>query len=153
MSASVAILGLDELTGRVKTWPVEIDRAVHEQVLVETRPLVSHMKGRAGAVGGSARLAARGLRIASTQDGVSVVADGSDVLMGAEFGSKVRKKVAYVTRSRKGRGYIAKRRTKLQFKPFLGTRGYWFWPTVRTDLKGINARVGAIITGVARGER
>jgi len=36
----------------------------------------------------------------------------------------------------------------MQFAPFLGTRGYWFWPTARTDLKGINARIGKILSSV-----
>jgi len=70
------------------------------------------------------------------------------VLKGAEFGGRRRKKKAVVTRSRSGRGYIMRRRTTMQFAPFLGTRGYWFWPTARTDLKGINARIGKILSSV-----
>jgi len=34
-----------------------------------------------------------------------------------------------------------RRRTTKQFHPHLGRRGYWFWPAVRKDLKGINRRV------------
>lgn len=149
--ASVRILGLDALTGRMREWPRAIDAAVHDQVVIEVAPLVSHMTSRAGAVGGVSVKAARGLRIVSTQRGMSVVAARSLVLMGGEYGSKVRRKKPYVTRSRKGRGYLVRRRTKNQFKPFLGRRGYWFWPTVRTDLKGINRRVGQIVAGVVNG--
>jgi hypothetical protein len=91
--------------------------------------------------------------MASTPDGMSIVAGGtggtaSVVLKGAEFGGRRRKKKAVVTRSRSGRGYIMRRRTTMQFAPFLGTRGYWFWPTARTDLKGINARIGKILSSV-----
>lgn len=143
MPASIQILGLDPLTRRVKTWPQTITRELRAQVLVEVRPLVTDMRGLAHSVGGSAVHAARHLRIVSTQDGMSVAAGGDPVIFGAEFGSKRnrRQRRRYIGRSRAGRGYIVKRRTTMQFKPHLGRRGYWFWPTVRTDLKGINKRV------------
>jgi hypothetical protein len=146
MPAYCAILGIDPLTNRIRTWPKKIDDAVHERVMVEARPLVSHMKQRAAAVGGSATIAGRTVALVSTKDGIAVSAGGTPVTFGAEFGSKHgRSKRAYVTRSRKGTPYVVRRRTKNQFHPFLGNRGYWFWPTVRTDLKGINRRVGAIL--------
>jgi hypothetical protein len=98
-------------------------------------------------VGGSATIASRALRIVSTGGGVAVTAGSTPVTMGAEFGSfgKRSKKRAYVTRSRKGNAYVVRRRTKVQFRPHLGRRGYWFWPAVRKDLKGINRRVGELI--------
>jgi hypothetical protein len=146
MPASISILGIDPLTNRVRTWPKAISDAVLQQVLVEARPLVSHMRSRAASVGGSARIAGRTVALVASRDGVSVTAGGTPVLFGAEFGSKRGgRRRAYVTRSRKGTPYVVRRRTKLQFPPFLGSRGYWFWPTVRTDLKGINRRVGAIL--------
>jgi len=142
----VSIVGLDALTNRVKTWPVAINQAIHEQVLVETQPLIGHMHALAGAVGGSATHAARGLRISSTTKGVSVVASGSATLHGAEFGAnRPGPYITYATTSRAGRAYAVRRRTKGQFRPWLGRTGYWFWPTVRTDLKGINQRVGQIL--------
>jgi hypothetical protein len=140
MPATIEILGLDPLTNRVKTWPREIDNAVHAQILVEVRPLMSTMRGLASGVG-VARHAARNLRVASTTDGVAVAAGGDPTIFGAEFGSHRKRRKAYATRSRKGNGYLVRRRTTMQFKPHLGKRGYWFWPAVRTDLAGINRRV------------
>lgn len=151
--AFCTIIGIDALTGRVKTWPQQIDSAVQKRIVVEVQPLVSHMKAKASAVGGSARMAGRTVRLLSTKDGLGVAAGGTKVLMGAEYGAYLKSKgrasgggkKSYVTKSRKGTPYIVRRRTKNQFKPHLGNRGYWFWPTVRTDLKGINARVARII--------
>ena len=140
MSATVQVLGIDPLTKRVKTWPQQIDHALHDQILVEVRPLLSTMRGLAH--GGVAAHAARHLRIASTADGISVAASGDPTIFGAEFGSKRKRRRSYVTRSRAGRGYVVpRRRTTMQFAPHLGKRGYWFWPAVRTDLRGINRRV------------
>jgi hypothetical protein len=148
MSATIEILGLDPLTNRVKTWPRAIDNAVHEQILVEARPLTSTMHGLASGVGGVARHAARNLRVVSTTDGVSVTASGDPTIFGAEFGSHRKRRKAYVNRSRRGDGYIVRRRTTMQFKPHLGRRGYWFWPAVRTDLAGINRRVLELLSDV-----
>lgn len=146
MSATVQVLGLDPLTRRVKTWPQRIDSAVHEQVLVEVRPLVSTMRGLAAGAGGVAARAARRTHTVSTADGVSVVAAGEPFMFGAEFGSKRKRRRSYVTRSRAGRGYVVpRRRTTMQFRPHLGRRGYWFWPAVRTDLRGINRRVAELL--------
>jgi hypothetical protein len=72
--------------------------------------------------------------------------------MGAEYGGGKRPKRAYVNRSRSGRPYVVRRRTTKQFHPYLGTRGYWFWPTVRLDLKGIRKRIKtAVVQAVTRG--
>jgi len=143
MPATIEILGIDPLTRRVQTWPRVIDSALRDQILVEARPLIDSMRSLAGAVGGVAVHASRRLEIVSTADGISVTAGGDPTIFGAEFGSKraTRRRTAYVNRSRAGRPYIVRRRTTKQFHPHLGRRGYWFWPAVRKDLKGINRRV------------
>lgn len=148
MPATIEILGIDPLTNRVKTWPREISNAVHEQILIETRPLMSTMRGLASSIGGVQRSASRHLHIVSTADGVSVTAEGLPYIHGAEFGSHRKRRLDYVTRSRKGNGYLVRRRTTRQFKPHLGKRGYWFWPAVRTDLAGINRRVFKLLSDV-----
>lgn len=152
MTATVKLEGMDVLQSKVKDWPTEVAEAVHQQIMKEVQPLLAHMKGRAFAIGGSARPVARTARLVSTQDGMSVVVGGSGLARlltsGAEYGGRKRPKRAYVTRSRKGRGYIVRRRTTQQFKPHLGSRGYWFWPTARKDLKGINKRVAAVLAKV-----
>lgn len=157
MSATdVRILGLDPLRRRVQEWPQDISNAVSQEITAEVTPLMDHMRDHAMAIGGASRIAARSLRIATTQTGMSVTAGGnadlaSTVLAGAEYGGRKRPKRAYVTRSPRGRGYVVRRRTTQQFKPHLGSRGYWFWPTARTDLRGINDRVADIIAKVVSG--
>lgn len=151
MSGNVQVLGLDDLRQRMFHWPAELDRAVRDRVTVEVQPLVGAMRSLAGAVGGSAPLAARSVRVQSTSAGMAVVATATAVLYGAEFGSDRKRRRSYVNRSRKGTAYVVTRRTTKQFKPHLGRRGYWFWPTVRSDLKGINARVGKAINEVVSG--
>jgi hypothetical protein len=155
MSAHVEITGMDELTRRVHAWPQQIDAALAHEIEREVRPMVAHMRSRAGAVGGPARIASRSLGIAPTSNGMSVKAGSGGlaglVLAGSEYGGRKRPKRSYATRSRSGNAYLVRRRTTRQFRYHLGNRGYWFWPTARADLKGINARVGAILARVVNG--
>jgi len=154
MPVSIDVNGLDALQARVKAWPERIDAELAKQVEAEVRPMVSHMSGKASAIGGAAMVAARSLGISATANGMTVSAGDSGLsgllLHGGEFGGRKRPKVSYATRSRSGTAYFVFRRTTQQFKPHLGNRGYWFWPTVRADLKGVNGRVGALLTKVVR---
>lgn len=150
MTATVTIVGADAFQRRMRDWPEQLDRAAALQVTDEIRPLMASMRDRAFAYGGSARPAARTLRIATNPQGLSIVAGGGSsvgtiVLAGAEYGGRKRPKRGYATRSRTGTAYLVRRRTTQQFRPHLGSRGYWFWPTARTDLRGINERVGVAI--------
>ena len=150
---NVKVEGLDAIAARAARWPAEVDQAVQKAIRDEVTPMLGHMTSRAGAVSRPAAMAARTARMSSTAGGMAIMAGGtgnlgSVLLKGSEFGGRRRPKKAVVMRSPKGKGYIARRRTTQQFKPFLGTRGYWFWPTARKDLKGVNARVGEIIREV-----
>jgi len=149
-TAPVVIEGLEPLRQSVSRWPEQVALAVGQEIVAEVTPLMDHMRDQAMAIGGSARIAARTLRLATTQAGMSVVAGrgadlGSIVLAGSEYGGRKRPKRAYIGRSPKGKPYVMRRRATRQFNPHLGSRGYWFWPTARTDLRGINKRVGEII--------
>jgi hypothetical protein len=153
VSANVKVDGLAQLSQRVARWPAEVDAAIAKAIVDEIRPMISHMTSRASAVSRVAGMAASTARIVSTPKGLAIMVGGtgglaSTVLKGAEFGGRRRKKKAVVMRSPRGRGYIARRRTTMQFAPFLGNRGYWFWPTARTDLRGVNARVGKVLSSV-----
>lgn len=157
MSNSIEILGLDPLTRRVQLWPREIDDAVADEIREIVTPMAAHMKGRASGIGGVCRVVGPTVAVSTTSTGMAVSVGLSGLAAalskGAEYGGRRRGKRSYVTRSRKGTAYVIRRRTTQQFKPFLGTRGYFFWPVARTDLKGINARVGALVSEVANGER
>lgn len=155
MSASIEILGLDPLTNRVKLWPKQIDDAVAAEIRDIVEPMAGNMRRQAAAVGGSCRVVGPTVSVSTTTTGMAVtVGQGglaAVLVKGAEYGGRRRGKRGYVTRSRSGHGYLVRRRTTQQFKPFLGNRGYFFWPTARTDLKGINQRVGALLSEVANG--
>jgi hypothetical protein len=152
MTAQVSITGMDDLRGRIRTWPNSVDDAVQRQILQEVQPMVVHMKQRSSMIGGAARLVGRTTNASSTSTGMQVRIGGSGLagvlVSGAEYGGRKRPKRAYVNKSKRGRGYIVRRRTTQQFKPHLGNRGYWFWPTARKDLKGINKRVAAVLSQV-----
>lgn len=60
---------------------------------------------------------------------------GATLFDGGEYGGRKRKKVTYATRSPLGKAYIINRRTTMQFLPWLGREGYFFWPTVRDWMK------------------
>ena len=154
MSASVAIIGADQLLRRVAKWPADIQRAVAKQITREVEPLTAHMRSRASGYGRMATLAASTVRLATVPAGLTLTAGGrtdlaSTLLYGAEYGGRKRPRRPYATRSRSGGAYIVRRRTTMQFRPHLGSRGYWFWQTARTDLKGINKRVRDVIYAAA----
>lgn len=79
---------------------------------------------RARSVGRQAQLAARSVRVGA--DGIVAATGGgvpAAIFYGAEFG---------------GGG----RPTTRQFRPFRGTRGYWFWPQLLDDADRIAEQVG-----------
>jgi len=69
--------------------------------------------------GGSRRIGRRGSKVAA-----------GDVFFGAEFG---------------GRG----RPRTMQFPPYTGHRGYWFWPTIRRHLPELRRRYIAALDRLA----
>lgn len=152
---SVRVEGLDPLSARVNAWPAQVAAALAREIHTEVRPMVAHMSARASAIGGAASISARSLGIVTGGDSITVHAGGGglagELLSGAEFGGRKRAKRSYATRSRSGNAYIVRRRTTQQFKPHLGNRGYWFWPVVRSDLKGVRARVDAVVARVVNG--
>jgi hypothetical protein len=141
----VQVKGLAQLSARVADWPAAVDAAVREQVLTEVAPMPARMAARAAAVGGSSVIAGRNVSMVTTGTGATVRAAPTPTLKGGEFGARGQRRTGYVTRSRKGTAYTVSRRTTRQFRPYLGNRGYWFWPVVRADLKGIRGRVAAAV--------
>lgn len=79
-----------------------------------------------------------------TAAGFSVTSSGV-VAKGAEFGGRRGPKRSYVT-SRKGTAYLVRRRTTMQFLPWVGNRGYAIVPSMRRSLRGIRKRILTAIT-------
>lgn len=123
----------------------------------EVTPLASDIRRHGYAQGAVPAMAASTTRVQSLANGARVTLGGSGTLgavltPGAEYGGRRRPKRPYVTRSRNGTPYVIRRRTTMHFRPNLGSRGYFVWPTTRRDLKGIRKRLhDAIVKAVDRG--
>lgn len=148
MSMHVQLYGLDRLRARFGRMPKAVIEAVGRHIQRdELAPLAEHIRAAAASDRQSAR-AAGTMRTTSTREGGSIRVGGSGLggvlLDGAEFGGQRKPRRPYVTRSRRGNPYIVRRRTTMQFRPNLGQRGYWFWPSARRDLKGIRKRIRTV---------
>jgi hypothetical protein len=146
----IQVTGIKAWLQRFSRMPSEIDKALLRQVEIEARPLVPDMRSTAGGYGAMPAKAAATARLSPLRDGAQVRAGGtgsvaSEILYGAEHGGRKRGKRAVARRSKLGNVYITRRRTTMQFKPHMGQRGYWFWPTARKDLKGINRRMRDVL--------
>jgi hypothetical protein len=134
MTASIDTTGLVKMSGGVR-------RAVSGQLqkdmvesLHESGPhIVSDMKGRAFTR--IQHAAAGTIRLQRSSVGIEFDSGGGGfpgiLFNGAEFGGRKSKKVAYANRSRVGKPYVVRRRTTMQFLPFVGHEGYFFWPAYR----------------------
>lgn len=154
----ITVKGLDTVVNRLRRMPSVVQVAAVDHITrQEVTPMARDMRRRAGGLGGIPAIASRTIRVSTLKNGARAHAGGSGTLggvltKGAEYGGGRRPKRAYVTRSRKGLPYVVKRHTTRQFHPFLGTRGYWFWPTVRLDLKGVRKRIKvAVVKAANRG--
>ena len=131
-----------------------LDRAITKDVVralqtQEAGPLGNAIKGRAGAYGRIGAKAGSTVRVTNTGVGADIHGGGGGLggvlFAGAEFGGR-RKRTTYARRSRKGGAHLVhRRRSTMMFLPHLGTRGYFFWPTVRTRTKGIVGRMLAVM--------
>lgn len=153
---TVVIKGLTELRARFGRLPRSIGTATERHIQrQELNPMAPHMRAAAG-FRRQAALAASTVRYSPVKGGGRVSAGGggglaSTLLKGAEFGGRRKPKRAYAYRSPLGTVYIARRRATRQFLPYLGTRGYWFYPTVRKDMRGIRGRLRDVVQRVIDG--
>jgi hypothetical protein len=128
--ASIDTSGLTKISGSLqKAVTGGLQRDMVESLHESARPIVADMQGAAFTK--IQRRAAGKVNSSNDAKGITL-RDGGDVLFpGAEYGGRKSKRVTYVTRSPLGRPYIVRRRTTMQFLPWLGREGYFFWPTVR----------------------
>lgn len=150
----VKIEGLDELRALTASLPRGVSAATaHHLHQDEVLPLAQDMRARAGRYGRIGARAASTLRVTATSQGADLDAGGgtdlgSILFAGSEYGGRLRKKT-YARKNRGGGGaHPVTRRTTQMFLPHLGRRGYWFWPAMRTDLRGIIARTSEVVQKV-----
>lgn len=122
--------------------PPELDRMIKRfgdrrlvqdrvgQVVAESSPAPAGPPRFASLVDTTVRASAVGFTVTSS----------GPVAKGAEFGGRRGPKMSYATH-RKGTAYLVRRRTTMQFLPFVGTRGYAIVPAMRRSLKGIRQRI------------
>jgi|SRR5215471_6139518 len=135
-----------------------IQQAAVKQIRTEVRRLAVDMPPRAASFG---RIAARaGRTVSMREDGAGATVKGGGggglggiVFAGAEYGGQRRRKTYASMVRRTGTVFVVHRRhTTMQFHPHLGSRGYFFWPTIRQDLHGVRSRMNeAIERGSWRG--
>lgn len=152
----VQVDGMDQVRALTASLPRDVTMAVtrhlhHDEVI----PLAADMRARAHRYGRIGARAASTVRVTGTADGATLEAGGTGtgdlgavLFAGSEYGGRKRK-TTYARRGRNGgRAHPVTRRTTMMFLPHLGRRGYWFWPAMRTDLRGLIGRVSAVIDEV-----
>lgn len=150
----VEVDGMDQLRALTASLPRDVRAAVSRHLYAdEVIPLAQDMRARAARYGRIGVRAASTITVTATADGATLEAGGTSGLgatlfAGSEYGGRIRKKT-YARRNRSGSGaHSVTRRTTTMFLPHLGRRGYWFWPAMRADLRGIIGRTSDAIDEV-----
>ena len=155
MSASVEIVGLSALLARIRRAPREMEKSGSALLAKESRTWITHMRSRGSGLGRMQARAASTMEARQVRGGVEIRGGGGSIpeaFMGSEFGGRRAPRRPYATRSRTGTPYIVRRRTTQQFAPYAGTRGYFVFPTLRQDMKGIRRRMlNAVAKAVSDG--
>ena len=147
----VTFTGLAEMRAKLARLPKKVQTASEEYIYRnEVSPTAELMRMRAHSLRGPAKLAAATLRVERVKGGGGIRAGGGSgkgslTMKGSEFGGRKRPRKPYAKRSRKGTPYIVRRRTTMQFAEYLGNRGYWFFPAMRTQLKGVIRRIEKVV--------
>ena len=144
-----------ELVG-VKEWNAlladlgNVDALVSDYMsTVEAPRLFTALHAAGSSYGRMGARAAGTLQQHALSDGAAISAGGGGGLgavlfAGTEYGGQKRRKT-YSSKSPRGKAFIIKqRRTTMMFGPHIAA-GYWFWPTVRSQTKGIVGRCRDVI--------
>ena len=120
-------------------------RIRQEAIVVEARKLAAQARSAGHSFPGAAKYAADTIHERDLPAGAEINAAGggglgAQVFKGYEFGARGKRRKTYARRTRGGAAPVTRRTTR-QFPPFLGRTGYFYWPTLRSGIKGIRARV------------
>lgn len=115
----------------IRAMPREVKSEVSRQGRRLAEPLADELR-RDGVGQGSHAARVAGKVRSTVKAGVPAVsASGLPYVSGSEYGGGLRRTTYYST-SRRGRRYlVVARHTTRQFRPFRGTEGYWWNPTLR----------------------
>jgi hypothetical protein len=145
MGFNVQINGLDRLNRKAPRLSRDLKSAVVDQIHRDVRRMEVDMLTRAVALGTLARIAAVTIRAPLNSNGGTIAGGGRSGLpgllfMGSEFGGQKRRRT-YAGRRGEQFYLIKRRRTTMMFHPHVGRRGYFYFPTLRRDLRGLHRRL------------
>lgn len=145
MGMTVKVEGLDSLRRKGGSLNRDVRESVVDQVHREMRGFEAEMHTRAAAYGKISQIAASSLGVDLYRLGADVRAGGrgglpATLLMGAEFGGRKRRRT-YISEWHGEFYLIQRRRTTMMFKASVGPRGYFFFPTLRSGLRGQHERM------------
>lgn len=145
MGIQVQVRGLDELRRKGGRFERDVRESVVDQIHRDVRGMQIGMLAKAGGLGGVQRRAASTVRTTFYRNGAQIAGGGGRSLgallfKGAEFGGRKRRRTHI---GRRGDTFyvIKRRRTTMMFYPHAGRVGYFYFPTIRSDLRGIDRRV------------
>jgi hypothetical protein len=145
----VELLGSRELREALRRAEPRIQDAVAHEALKRVRLMEATARDRASGIGRMQAHAGRTVESSALPDGGQLRGGGGSslgdiVFAGSEYGGR-RKRSTYVIRGKGGRPTVVRRRTTMQFRPWLGQHGYFFWPAVRTHLRGLSDTAAKLI--------
>ena len=149
MSASIDVTGLTKFNDSVRrSISGDLQKVLVKNIQDNGRVILGDIHGHAHTkiqkrAAGSVTLrnSTAGIELAGGQGGGL----GATLFDGGEYGGRKSKKVVYATHSPRGKAYIVKRRTTMQFLPSLGKEGYMFWPSVREAMKRLAKEQDALV--------
>lgn len=108
-------------------------------------------RGRMAGFGRVQAKAAGGISYTGLADGFRLGGSG-ELLPGSEYGGQRRPKRTYIIHRRGAVPYSVRRRTTMQFLPYLGKTGYAITPTLRERMSGIRQKIiDAVMEAVDHG--
>lgn len=149
MTASIDVTGLATFSKSLRRAVTgDLQKALVKNIQDNERPILADMRGHEHTK--IQRRALGSVTFHRTTAGLDIAGGqgsglGATLFDGAEYGGRKSKKVTYATRSRRGKAYVVRRRTTMQFLPHLGREGYFFWPAVRDGMKRLSKEQDALV--------
>lgn len=139
----IQVSGLDAAIRGMTKSSGELDRALGN-TLHQALPNSAggEMRGRASSMGVMESRAAGSARVHPLYNGVQVEAGtGDPFFKGSEFGGRKRRKRPHIVHSPRGKAYVVRKRTTMNFQPSVGKVGYFVTPVVKHRLSGIRSKL------------
>lgn len=145
MGISVEVQGYSWIVRKGPRLSRDVREAIVDQIHHDFRDMETEVVSTAGGLGRVQRRAAQSVHSRFYQRGAEIAGGGgrglSAILFhGAEFGGRRRRRTYLGRRGRK-LYLIERRKVTMMFYPFIGKRGYFYFPTIRRNVVGINKRM------------